>query len=392
MSKNFKQYQKKNGSKAWMFNSLYLGMDENGKQVRVTRRGFPTLKAAKLEATKLQSRFDKGEFNKKAPENTFQEIYELWYESYKATVKETTSITTERLMKKHALPVFGKLKINKIDVKLAQSEVNKLAKKMNSFKIILQYCSKVMEFAINLDLITNNPFKRVIRPSVKDKQKKEKLKFYSVEQIQLVMEFLEKRVDDVKNDTLLKKYFAEYDLALYRLLAFSGLRGGEASALTFSDIDFEAKTVTVNKTLSQVKNGYAVSSPKTKSSNRTISLDDKTIFILRKWHLRQKEMLFANRQPSSEYVFVNIDSKLMNRQDLYQRSRRLSEAVGLHNIGTHGWRHSHASMLFESDVSMKEAQERLGHSSITQTMDTYTHLGKKSQERVIDKVSTFANF
>lgn len=392
MSGNFKQYEKKNGKKAWMFNSLYLGMNEDGKQVRITRRGFPSMKAAKLEATKLQAAFDRGDYNKKPPENTFQEIYELWFESYKTTVKETTSLTTDRLMKSHALPVFGKYKVSKIDIKLAQKTINQWAAKMSSYKIILQYCAKVMDFAINLELITANPFAKVIRPSVGDKQTEKKLKFYSVDEIHQVMSYLESKVIESKNGTLIQKYFAEYDLTLYRLLAFSGLRGGEAAALTFQDIAFEAKTLTVSKTLSQVKDGYAVSSPKTKSSNRTISLDDKTLYLLKKWQLRQKEMMFANRQKPSDYIFVNLEGKLMNRQDLYQRSRRLAAAVGLHNIGTHGWRHSHASLLFESGVSMKEAQERLGHSSITQTMDTYTHLGKKSQERTVEKVTQFANF
>lgn len=77
MSGNFKQYTKKNGSKYWMINSLYLGKDEDGKAVRVTRRGFATLKAAKLEANKLKIAFEKGELTKKTPENTFQELYEL---------------------------------------------------------------------------------------------------------------------------------------------------------------------------------------------------------------------------------------------------------------------------------------------------------------------------
>ncbi|EOI46690.1 hypothetical protein UIW_01057 [Enterococcus faecium EnGen0315] len=388
----FKQYTKKNGQKAWMFNSHYLGLDENGKEVRVTRRGFPSQKAAKLEITKLQNAFDNGEYNKKAPENTFQEIYDLWFESYKTTVKETTYLTTSRLMKKHALPVFGKLLIHKIDVKMAQKEVNKWAEKMTSYKIILQYCSKVMEFAINLELITRNPFLKVIRPSVADRQTKKKLKYYTVDEIHQVMIYLEKNAKASQNGTLLQKFFAEYDLTLYRLLAFSGLRGGEASALTFDDIDFENKTITVSKTLSQVKGGFAISSPKTKSSNRTISLDDKTIRLLKKWQLRQKEMLFANRQKPSNYIFCSIDGRLMNRTDLYQRSKRLSEAVGLPSIGTHGWRHSHASMLFEAEVTMKEAQERLGHSSISQTMDTYTHLGKKSQERTVNKIAKMANF
>lgn len=388
----FKQYTKKNGQKAWMFNALYLGIGKDGKPVKATRRGFSSQKAAKYEAKQLQAAFDRGEYPKKAPENTFQEIYDLWFESYKTTVKETTYLTTSRLMKKHALPVFGKLLIHKIDVKTAQKEVNKWAKKMTSYKIILQYCSKVMEFAINLELITRNPFLKVIRPNVIDKQVEKKLKYYTVEQVHQVMTYLENHVKESQNGTLLQKFFAEYDLTLYRLLAFSGLRGGEASALTFEDIDFEKKTLTVSKTLSQVKDGFAVSSPKTKSSNRTISLDDKTIRLLKKWQLRQKELLFANRQKPSNYIFSGIDGRLMNRTDLYQRSKRLADAVGLPSIGTHGWRHSHASMLFEADVTMKEAQERLGHSSITQTMDTYTHLGKKSQERTVSKLEKLANF
>lgn len=65
MTGNYKQYTKKNGTKAWMINSLYLGQDEYGKQVRVTRRGFPTLKAAKLKASELKIAFDNGEITKK---------------------------------------------------------------------------------------------------------------------------------------------------------------------------------------------------------------------------------------------------------------------------------------------------------------------------------------
>lgn len=387
----FKQYAKKDGSKAWLFQA-YLGVNEStGKEVRTTRRGFKTKKEAQIELNRLVVDFEENGLKKEAV-NSFNELYELWYESYKTTVKETTSITTERLMIKHALPVFGKLNINKIDLKLVQKTVNKWAKEMQTYRIVLQYCSKVMDYAINLELITHNPFKKVIRPNVSKGTDEKKLKYYSLDEVKQVMTYLEGKVSEVQNGTLVQKYFAEYDLALYRLLAFSGLRGGEASSLTFDDIDFINKTATVSKTLSEVRGGYTVSTPKTKSSYRTISLDDKTILILKKWQLRQREMLFANRGKKSEYLFVNIECKLMNRTDLYQRSKRLSKAVGLHNIGTHGWRHSHASMLFEANVSMKEAQERLGHSSITQTMDTYTHLGNKAQERTVDKLTQLANF
>ena len=392
MSGNFKQYQKKNGTKAWMINSMYLGKSDDGKAIRATRRGFPTLKAAKLEATKLQAAFDNGEYNKKASENTFQEIYELWFESYKKTVKESTSIATERYMTIHVLPTFGSYKLNQITPKLAQKAVNEWADKLQVYKVVLQYTTKILDFAINLGLIQVNPFDKVIRPKVKKTRKEKEVKFYTVEEVQKVMKFLEDRVSNTNQANKLYYYFALFDQTFYRLLAFSGLRGGEALALTWKDIDFEEKTLTVNKNLSQTKNGFIVSSPKTKSSYRTISLDDKTIRTLKRWQLKEKELLFSNRVKNCQIVFPDLNGQHLNRQNIYMRSQRVAKFANLPDIGTHGWRHTHASMLFEAGATMKEAQVRLGHSSIEMTMNIYTHVTKKVTTETATKLAKFANF
>ncbi|SET33531.1 AP2-like DNA-binding integrase domain-containing protein [Enterococcus malodoratus] len=392
MSGYFKQYTKKNGSKAWMFNSLYLGVDTSGKKVRVTRRGFPTLKSAKLEATKLRTEFNNGKYDKKTTENTFQEIYELWFDSYKKTVKESTSIATERYVTLHVLPTFGSYKLNQITPKMAQQAVNEWADKLQVYKVILQYVVKIMDFAINLGLIEVNPFDKVIRPKVKKTRKEKEVKFYTVEEVQKVMKVLEDRVFNTNQANKLYYFFALFDQTFYRLLAFSGLRGGEALALTWKDIDFEEKTLTVSKNLSQTKNGFAVSSPKTKSSYRTISLDDKTIRILKRWQLKEKELLFSNRVKDCEIVFPDLNGQYLNRQNIYMRSQRVAKFAGLPDIGTHGWRHTHASMLFEAGASMKEAQVRLGHSSIEMTMNIYTHVTKKVTTETATKLAKFANF
>ena len=76
---------------------------------------------------------------------------------------------------------------------------------------------------------------------------------------------------------LMKKYFSELDLVLFRFLTYSGLRGAEASALEWSDINFTDKTVTVDKNMSLTKSGFVVSTPKTKSAYRTITSDAKTL-------------------------------------------------------------------------------------------------------------------
>ena len=386
-----KQYTKKDGSKLWQFQT-YLGINQaTGKPVKTTRRGFNTKKEAQLELNRLLVEFETNGLEKEHNE-TFQEVYDLWFDNYRKTVKESTYLTTERHLKRHALPLLGKSKVAKIDVKTAQKAVNKWASDLATYRVILQYCSKIMDYAINLEIIASNPFTRIIRPNVNHDKNENKLKYYNANEVQKVMSFLENRAEDSLSSPLLKQYFAYYDLALYRLLAFSGIRGGEASALDWSDIDFTEKTISISKTLSEVKNGFKVSTPKTKSSNRTISLDDKTILTLKKWQLKQREFHFTNGINSNNMIFVNYNCDLMNRTDLYQRSRRLAEAVELPNIGTHGWRHSHASMLFEAGITMKEAQERLGHSSITQTMDTYTHLTEKTKKETVQKLVKFANF
>lgn len=387
----YKQYTKKDGTKLWMFKT-YLGIDPNtGNQIQTTRRGFATKKAAISAANKLAVDFEQNGMEKRTT-TTFKEVYELWYTNYRNTVKESTSIATERYMQLHVLPIFGELRIDKITVKLCQKSVNEWAEKMQVYKIVLQYAIKVMDYAVNLELVNSNPFTKVIRPVREIDKREKKVRFYTAEELEQVMIFLENKVKSTQSGTLIQKYFAEYDYTLYRFLAFTGLRGGEAASLTWNDIDFAEQSVTVNKSLSQTRNGFKVSTPKTKSSNRVIGIDPKTLRILKRWQLRQKELLFSAGIKNCDIIFSDLNGSYSHRQSLYQRSSRLAAKTGLPNIGTHGFRHSHASMLFEAGVSMKDAQERLGHSSIEMTMDVYTHLTNKSNEKTVNKLSAFASF
>jgi len=386
-----KQYTKKDGSKLWMFQT-YLGINQaTGKPVKTTRRGFSTKKEAQLELNRLLVDFEKNGLEKSNNE-TFKEVYELWYDNYRKTVKESTSIATERYMKLHVLPVFGECKIKHITTKMAQKAVNTWADKLQVYKVVLQYASKVTDYAITLEILESNPFERVSRPKVKRTRKEKEIKFYTSDQVQQVLSFLDHKVKQVKDDNLLYKYFAEWDYTIYRTLAFTGIRGGEALALNWNDIDFNSKTLTINKTLSKTRKGYDVLPPKTKSSNRIISLDDKTCTVLKKWQLRQKEFFFQNRIKNKNIIFSDYESNYSNRQSLYQRSTRLANFVSLPNIGTHGWRHTHASMLYEAGVPMKEAQERLGHASLEMTNSIYTHLSDKQKNATAEKLAQFANF
>lgn len=145
-------------------------------------------------------------------------------------------------MKLHVLPILGTSKIDLITPKTCQNAVNQWSDKLQVYKVVLQYASKVMDYAITLELIEKNPFDRVVRPKIKRTRKEKEIKFYTTNQVRQVLLYLEKKAQSVKDENLLYKYFAEWDLCMYRILAFTGLRAGEALALTFDDIDFFKKS------------------------------------------------------------------------------------------------------------------------------------------------------
>lgn len=385
-----KQYEnKRTGEKLWLFKT-YLGIDPiTGKQITTTRRGFKTKKEAILSEKRLQVEFKEGGNLKKQVFNTFEEIYLIWFDTYKKTVRETTYLGTQRKFRLHILPVLGQLKIEKISIKEAQKALNLWSDNYKEFKSLLQYSSSVMELALNMDLITKNPFRFVSVPKAKEKVANE-IKCFTSDQVKTMLNYLEKCLNEA--DSAPRRYKIGYKLAIFRLLAFSGLRASEALALNWEDINFKDNSLTVNKTLTTTKKGMRIGAPKTRCSNRTIALDSKTIYILKKWKLSQKEILFSNRINKNDIVFCELDGTYGNYNSLSQKSEKLALKLKLPPLRSHAWRHTHASMLFEAGVSMKEVQERLGHSSIKMTMDIYTHLSQEKKIQTVEKLEKFASF
>ncbi|WP_244470044.1 site-specific integrase [Enterococcus cecorum] len=384
----FKKYTKGDAT-YWQFRA-YLGTDEaTGKRISTTRRGFKTEREAKQAYKKLLVDYEKnGGLNSKPTVNikTFEELYNLWLESYQTTVKESTFIDTKRKFRLHILPKFGNMKLSKISIAQAQKAVNEWAKKLDSFDKLNSYCSRLMKYAISLELVDKNPFEYVIKPKSKDKD--DKIKFYTKEELQTILNYLESRTH---SEDELQRHQEFFYYCLVRLLAFSGLRINEALALEWSDIDFNACTLSVSKTLSKTENGFKPSTPKTKASVRTIPLDTKTMQVLKAWRTIHKELLFMNGK-RSEVVFCDIYGvQLIYSGYWYQLTNRMKD-IHAPLLSFHAFRHTHASLLFASGVSMKEVQTRLGHSSIQLTMDIYTHLLPDQQTKTIEKLAKFANF
>ena len=378
-----KQYKKKNGEKAWYFKT-YLGIDPlTGKKKYTTKRGFRTQKEAKTALSRLELELQKTGMPT-STNTTFKESAELWLEGYKKTVKESSYSRTKIIFNKHIYPKFGNIKLSKINTAYCQKVVNDWSEKGTSkqYPLFINYMNKVFKYAINIGLTSDNPTLNLIIPKPQITTEK-KLKLYTKEQLQLFL-------NEVYQEQ--NPYLKNRDYTLFRLLAFSGCRIGEILALTWDNINFKTNEMTIKKTVARSDKHYISETPKTKKSNRIIYLDEKTIKQLKFWKLEQRKYLFQLGFTKVDYLFTNDENNFTINQSVTERYNIYRERAGLPYIGLHGFRHTHASMLYEAGADHKEVQERMGHANIKTTMDTYTHITNSKKEETTQKSTNYINF
>lgn len=157
-------------------------------------------------------------------------MYNRWVKQYEKTVEESTFVKTTGIFRNHILPAMSDYKVEKITIDVCQKHVDEWSNKLKKFRTFKSYASKVLDFAIKRGYIQKNPFNHVeTYASLKKKQESKEEKkenFYTREEL---IEFL----SCFEKENNVKAY------TLFRLLAFSGMRKGEALALKWKDISFK---------------------------------------------------------------------------------------------------------------------------------------------------------
>lgn len=182
-------------------------------------------------------------------------------------------------------------------------------------------------------------------------------------------------IDDIQKHSRVDKT----DQILYLKLLFqTGLRSGEARALLWKDIDFKNNTLTVNKNLYCITYGnFQIFKPKTSTSNRIIHLTEKLIEDLKIF----KEVITPYNTPD-DYIFSykkGIPHILEYNKSTLKRS---AKRLGI-KINHHGLRHSHATMLVQNGIDINLVKNRLGHSTISTTLDIYSHVQIYNEDSII---------
>lgn len=174
--------------------------------------------------------------------------------------------------------------------------------------------------------------------------------------------------------------------ALYVLALNTGMRQGELLALKWDDLDLEAGTLRVRRTLTKTGKAYATGEPKTRNSRRVIRLTAAAVEALRAHLSRQLEEMerMGSLYCPGGLVFATEAGTLINPSNLRNRSLKpLLKAAGLRTVRFHDFRHTCATLLLSKNVNPKIVSEMLGHANIAITLDTYSHVLPDMQESAV---------
>jgi integrase len=227
---------------------------------------------------------------------------------------------------------------------------------------------RALDQAVRWNLIVRNPTDAVDAPRPQRKE----IAVLNAEQAQRFL-------DAAKGDRL---------HALYVLALMTGMRQGELLGLRWQDVDLGAGSVSVRRTLVRTSQGWSWAEPKTAKGRRTVALPAIAVEALRQHRIKQLEerLRAGSIWDDHDLVFPNHTGKPLERQNVVKRSfRPLLNRAGL---PANRLRHSAATLLLLLGEHPKVVQERLGHSTIGVTMDTYSHVLPDMQRKAADRLDT----
>lgn len=351
---------------------------QTGKQKEKTKSGFKTKKEAQLAAAEEESKINHFGFAENG-DQLVDQYFEEWLEVYKKpNVKPITYSVQERNVRLNILPRWGKYRLKDLTRAEYQKWINELRNKYSEGTVrrIHSIFSSAMTDAVHeFRILRENPIQKIKIP--KELNKKSEIQYFTREQLEQFLDHT-KPVKNAKYKTSIQY------LVLFTVLARTGLRIGEALALTEDDVDLVNNTITVNKTLVYPLNSDPyISTPKSKSSGRTIKIDEATAALLRKHRVNRKEVVlrYANYKPSvGNLIFFQQDGRWLRTNVVREYFKEVCKRANLPVLSPHALRHTHAVHLLEAGANIKYVSERLGHASVKVTADTYLHVTDKIED------------
>jgi integrase len=354
--------------------------DKSGKQLN------KTVRCKKREAEKMLNEWVMEiQGNQHIDRNrlTVEMLFDQWVDQNQLDGLAYNTISTRRTLGNHILPIIGYLKIQDITKKDIQKLILTMQKesglKASSINKLIKDVNSMFKFAVAEGKIGSNPAKGV-----------KKLNEGEAEMLIWTAQEFDRFHKAVSVNRKFGPKSSELIPPLFLTLFLTGMRLGEGLAITEKDIDFHKRTLRVNKSLHREKGSGMVEGPTKTKTSRTIALSNRAVECLKRSIIRKKEMQMAAKYwNDNPYIFVSSTGKPFAHPNLAPIFDRHIQELGLPRITIHGLRHTFASTMIQQGLNPLIISKQLGHSQVSVTLDTYSHLFENDLHLAADKMDRY---
>lgn len=388
---------RKRGS-TWEYS--FEGARVNGKRNTISKGGFRTKADAITAGTAAKAEYDQAGQVFTPSAISVQDYFSYWMKNYvEVECKPNTVRAYSDIIRIHINPYIGKYALSSLSPSILQELVNRIYANnlaASYIKNIIAMISGALSYAVYpAGFLKESPAQYIRYPRSISKKAD-----------------VNRRVISNKEFSEILKYFHEGNQyrIIFIICYYSGLRIAECTGLTWDRINLDNATLTVDRILVKHPDKYwYLGSPKTQTSKRTISIGTTLVKELRE----QKKWQLQNRIKYAEYYkdyYVNSDNKVYGldhtvnyttmddplsfvctqengtliNPDLSRYASRIVNYKLNISFNFHSLRHTHATILIENGADIKDVQERLGHSNIATTMNTYVHNTESMKRKSVD--------
>ncbi|MBN2851550.1 MAG: site-specific integrase [Clostridia bacterium] len=392
---------RKRGSK-WYYSFEASSIDN--KRKRIERVGGRTKKEAEAALRIAIQEFDNAGVHFDICNISVTEYYKFWFDNYVfINCKYQTQRNYQSIIKNHIIPSLGLYKLRSITPSILQEFVN--SKFNNGFSKnhllgIVNVINNSMKYAVYpCKFIRDNPALYLVFPKYDHAKTSQNLKTITNDEFNKIIELFPFKTI----------YYIPLMIGYH-----TGCRISEVLGLTWNDIDFNNNIINIDKILYKHDNFWCLGSTKTKTSVRKIKVGSTLIKVLKqqkKWQLECRMLYgelyrryfemdefikskkirkiqevastnFEKHNSDLEFICVKENGQLVN-SDIFKYGPSVIKKKLNIDFNFHSLRHTHATMLIENGANIKDVQTRLGHSYISTTLDTYSHVTDKMSEKSV---------
>lgn len=335
----------------WLIQYRYV--DWTGQRHKTTKRGFDTKKEADEWLRDFQVQ------QKRSMNIKFADFVQIYLEDKSHRLKAYTMHNKTYIINSKLIPYFGTKKMNEItvaEIRKWQNELIGQGYTPTYLKTINNNLNAIFNYAVDYYELPVNPCRKA---GSMGKNKADEMNIWTLEEYR-------KFIDCCMDDRVV--------WLACQILFWTGVRIGELMALTFADVDLNTGMMTISKSLQRLNGKDLITPPKTPKSNRKIKIPQFLVQNIQDYW----ESLY---EPHPEDRIIPIKKGSIQR-GIDQGVKR----SGVKKIRIHDFRHSHASLLMNMRVPIKEISERLGHENIETTLNTYAHLYPDDQDKLAQQL------